>query len=225
MGPHKIFFGREKGRKRCLLRPASSRGPNYEEPIHCLFSQPGFGASAQPSGDADRVGFFSAVRCGRRLGGMGHKTTQPRKSLDVPHQAPLLDLSPLDWTALAIAGKQAKRRRSLLEPGMAQPIDLIVHLSGHVDVAGDQTGSVKTAPEAEEVLTIVFAHLGPGTRQKVFDALVADFPKRESIAFPEEATHLAETAVAALTVSREQPRAGNVTGQVSVERVKCGKCR
>ncbi len=124
-------------------------------------------------------------------------------------------LSPLELQAIAILGKEAKKYREFIQPGLAQPLDFFVRIDGTVDVASDQQATIRTAPKAEDVLATVFDQLGPKTTEKIVAALaVAD--RREPTASSREQ---ACTILNTLTVSTPQKKSGNVTGTLHVSRM------
>jgi hypothetical protein len=153
-----------------------------------------------------------------------------------PKAKPPGGLSGVELHALAIVGKEAKKWRDVLEPGPGQAIDLVVRITGHVDVAQDQTATVKLKPELELVLAHVLGALGKKTRQLALDTLVAAFvvkkkPKKavgkkptDLIAAtaepPAGMRALALSTIELLTRSTKQTRAGNVSGRLEVAR--CG---
>jgi hypothetical protein len=126
-------------------------------------------------------------------------------------------LTPLEFHALARAAKKAPDVREFLEVGDGQEVDFKIRVRGTINVAAGQTVMVPVKPTADEILPIVLASLGPANRQRVFDALVDIYPRREAVNLPLEAEHLAKTALGLLTRQREQPRNGNVTGTIVIE--------
>ena len=131
-------------------------------------------------------------------------------------KAPPGGLTPLELTALAIVGKEAKKWRGQLVEGCQQPFDVIIHLQGTIDVGGAQTSTVREKPDPETLLAKMFTILGPKGRQKHAAALLDPYSSLEPDA---EAVTLAKTVLESLTTPSPQNKAGNVTGQITIGRV------
>ncbi len=151
---------------------------------------------------------------------MGHKPA-PR-NLPAPAAAPVCDLSPLDLHAVMIAAKPAKKVRDRLTPGMAQPVDVTLRLTGYVNVGEDSTAPVVKKPDLERVLKVAYAGFGKPNRARLMEAIVGGYAQVDESELPADAVEMAKTTVALLTTSSDEPRNGNVTGSIVVNLVRRG---
>lgn len=137
--------------------------------------------------------------------------------------APPLDpaeLSPLELHALAIAAKPAAKCRDDLAPGSDQAVDFVVRVRGQLTVGDTQTAIVTKKPDAETILAHVFATMTKAGQAKAFEHLASLADLDELPAADSAAVTLARQAIQTLALETQQPRRGNVTGQLSVERRK-----
>ncbi len=130
-------------------------------------------------------------------------------------------LSALELHALVVAAKQAKPFRSEVPVGKAQPVSFRVSIRGEIDHAASQTSTTKEAPKLERCLALLFDALGPAARQRAFHGLTTRYHDADVAAdtLDPQALHFAKVAVAQLTIEAEQPKAGNLTGRVTLRRL------
>lgn len=137
------------------------------------------------------------------------------------------ELTPEELHALkAFATKRAEARRDRLQVGGGQPVDVTLRIRGALDV-GVPTAADPEKLKPADVLAIVLAELGPKTRAKVREALVAkcdpwweggDEPTPEP-----EAKHAAEDLLQlAKREKKDGKKKGQVTGSLAVEVVSRG---
>lgn len=138
-----------------------------------------------------------------------------------PPSKPPGNLSPLEFLAISVAGKNSKTWRHLVDAVHAQQVDFVVRIQGQLHVAEGQTATVREKPDVEELLGRVLENLGPKTRETVVDALVAAHKAADEA--PELSLHaamLAKRTISELTLLNTQQRAGNVSGELTVDKVK-----
>lgn len=129
------------------------------------------------------------------------------------------DLTPLELTALAIAGKDAKKLREQLADGLEQAVDFTVRVHGQVHVAGEAMATVTVTPKLDELLPVIFGAVGPETRAKIADWLHGYAHKTNSYEVAPAVADEAKRVLAGLGRKVPQARAGAVTGIVTISRV------
>ena len=132
-------------------------------------------------------------------------------------------LTPIEFAAIKVAGKRADKLRDRVDVG-THAVDVTVRVQGDLHVAGDQAAETTKAPKAETLLALVLAELGPKTRAKAFEGVAAactayreggDEPEA-----PQTARDSAEDLYRLCQRAHLQKRRGNVTGELTCERVR-----
>lgn len=87
---------------------------------------------------------------------------------------PEVSLSPLEWLAVQLVGKHAANFRSEVQPGKAQPVDLLLRIQGTVTVGEDHDTTNAQAPKLDNMLGHIAKRLPPETWEMVRQAILED---------------------------------------------------
>jgi hypothetical protein len=128
-----------------------------------------------------------------------------------------LELSPLQWHALAKLADKAKQFRRDVPVAKEQPVNFVIRVCGHLDVADFTTYQVKSKPDAEQLLGIALAELGPKTRDKVVAKLLEQGRSETPDGLTDEVRAVVTSVVSRLTTTAAQERSGAISGSVSAE--------
>jgi hypothetical protein len=127
-------------------------------------------------------------------------------------------LRPIEHHALAIAAKKAKDFRDALKPGLSQPVDLTVKITGTIDVGNNQQANVKQKPDLRDVLAVVLGTLTPKLRTAATEEILKRLkPPRPEIELSPDWLGYVTAIEQELTTQEIQDKRGNVTGTLEVE--------
>jgi len=82
-------------------------------------------------------------------------------------------LSPEEFLAISILGRDAKNLRREVEPGKDKPIDMLLRIQGTITVGADGTTTSTKKPSAEQVLAYLLRALPVEAAASVEDAIQA----------------------------------------------------
>lgn len=141
-------------------------------------------------------------------------------------------LSALEWLAVKIVGRDADKRRHEVEPGKAQPVDLLLRIQGNVDVANDGSTTTTDKPTAEHLLAFLLSKMTT-EQQSVVDGYFADLVSamkqqdpKAPVTLPdvkEGHVAMAHVMIEAVTHRTKSPKRGTTKGQFNVGLVELGK--
>jgi hypothetical protein len=117
--------------------------------------------------------------------------------------------------ALAIVGKQAAKVRKELKP-VDYAVDFTVHVSGTLNVSGDQIVSSTSTPSTVTIAALLLGQFGPKKRKQLIEAIAAG--THDALAIDEELRELAQNLIQSLTKSTgTTTRKGSVAGKLVAE--------
>lgn len=125
-------------------------------------------------------------------------------------------LSPIEWLALQLVGKEVKSVRDDVPVGRNQKVDILVRVQGQVHVAADTTTTTKEGPKADVVLAHVLALL-PAEQRTLICGQVNDLYQIDN-KLPIDAASLATAKglLARMQKSVTSDRKGPTTGAFNV---------
>jgi hypothetical protein len=131
-------------------------------------------------------------------------------------------LSALELHAVKIIGRKAEKQRDKLQVGSGQPIDLVLHISGAIDVQPNIKFDSIEKPTVEDVLALAMAKLPPRTRATFVDRLQGAYRNARAGKPPrvkDEARKAAEELLVTLSRPCVKKQRGGVVGSLKIERL------
>ena len=128
-----------------------------------------------------------------------------------------LEITPLQWQALAKLGDKAKQFRSQVPVLDAQAVDFVIKITGDLNVADGTTYRVQDKPDLQTLLGIVLTGLGPKTREKALEQMVALGRSEDAGIVAADVAAEVSAAIAKLTIVGSQTRSGAISGNITAE--------
>ena len=128
-------------------------------------------------------------------------------------------LSPDEFLAISILGRDAKNLRREVEPGKDKPIDMLLRIQGTITVGADGTTTSTKKPSAEQVLAYLLRALPVEAAASVEDAIQALPAGGDSLNMPEELegfTARARSLIGRLAGHKTSPRKGSTSGVFNI---------
>jgi len=121
-------------------------------------------------------------------------------------------LSPDEFLAVSILGREAGKRRDEVQPGKAKPIDILLRVQGTINVGVDGTSQRGAKPSPEKLLGFVLSRLDGSDRAAV-QGILQGLPEREPLPdFEEGYLALAKQIIKRITPITVMPRKGQTSG-------------
>ena len=128
-----------------------------------------------------------------------------------------LEITPLQWQALAKLGDKAKQFRSQVPVLDAQAVDFVIKITGDLNVADGTTYRVQDKPDLQTLLGIVLTGLGPKTREKALEQMVALGRSEDAGIVAADVAAEVSAAITKLTIVGSQTRSGAISGNITAE--------
>lgn len=129
------------------------------------------------------------------------------------------EISPIEWQALKVAGKEADNLRAEVEVGSNQEIYFGLQVAGKIDVADGKLQITTSKPRPELLLATILDRLDRGGLQDGA-ALTAYFARRKGDLEPsEQSIAVAKTIIDRLSTRESKPAHGAVKGSLTLTRL------
>ena len=127
-------------------------------------------------------------------------------------------LSPVEWVALGIVGREAAKVRDKIEPCSRKAVDILLRIRGTVSVGADSEATTWQKPSAEELLGWILKYLRTRAPESLDDAIVSDAKANDGTLPEVEEGYVdsAKSIIKQLSQKRTSPRRGSTRGSFEV---------